>query len=146
MLPMIYGKPMLSLQVAWYLPLPTHSNKLALPTQKLTCLPSQKLTCKMMAFPSEVIPWDCGTCAYTNKDATCRNCIICQIRRPFCSAIVAGATAAATARMTRVDRCKQARIAMLAAAAPAVAGEVPNAANGPPAVAESAAIPPKWDP
>ncbi len=34
---MIYGKPMLPLQVAWYLPLPTPSNKLVQTTQKLTC-------------------------------------------------------------------------------------------------------------
>ncbi len=60
--------------------------------------------------------------------------------------------AAATARTTRVDCCKQACIAALATAGPvvagegatsangAVAGEVPNAAYGPPAVAGSAAI------
>jgi hypothetical protein len=35
---MIHGKPMLPLQVTWYLPLPTSSDKLvALTTQQLTC-------------------------------------------------------------------------------------------------------------
>jgi hypothetical protein len=75
-----------------------------------------------------------------------------QVPGPLCHC--AGATAAATARTTRVDRCEQARVATLATAAPAVAGEVPTAAsgavagevptsaNGPPAVVESAAIPP----
>jgi hypothetical protein len=63
-------------------------------------------------------------------------------RRPVRYAIVAGATAAALASTMRVDYCKQARAATLAIAAPAVAGEAPTAANGPPAVAESAAIPP----
>jgi hypothetical protein len=78
--------------------------------------------------------------------------------RPVRYAIVAGATAAAKVRMTRVDCCKQACIATLVTAVPAVAGEAstatsgavagkaPTAANGPPAMVESAAIPPMRDP
>jgi hypothetical protein len=107
-----------------------------------------------MSSPSKVIPWECGICTYTNKDAPRRNCMMCQTRHPVGYVIVAGATAAATARMARVDPHKQARIATLATAVPvvageapnaasgAIAGEVPTAANGPPAVVESTVIPP----
>jgi hypothetical protein len=42
---------MLSVHVGWYLPLPTPSNKLALPTQKLTHYPTQKLTTHMLPYP-----------------------------------------------------------------------------------------------
>jgi hypothetical protein len=69
-----------------------------------------------MLSPSEVIGWECGACAYTNEDATCHNCLVCQTRHPVRYAIVAGATAAMTARTTRVDHCKQARFAALATA------------------------------
>jgi hypothetical protein len=148
---------MIPLQVAWYLPLPIPSNKRMLTTHKLTC--------KIMSSPSEVVAWECGACAYTNKDATRRNCILFQTRRQVCYAIVAGATAAVTARTTRVDCHEQACVATLATAAPAiawkaptaasgaVAGEAPTAAseaiaeealtaaNGPPAVAKSVPIP-----
>ena len=61
-----------------------------------------------MSSPYKVVGWECGTCAYTNKDAACHNCLACQARRPVHYAIVASATAAATARTTRVDRCDQA--------------------------------------
>ncbi len=79
MITTIYGKSMLPLQVAWYLPLLIPSIKLVLPTQKhmrystqkltahtlpsqknspknsqLTCYPTQKLTCEAMSSPSEV--------------------------------------------------------------------------------------------
>jgi hypothetical protein len=94
-----------------------------------------------MSSPSEVVTWECSACAYTNEDATCCNYILCQTRCPVRYASMAGATAAAMARTTRVDCCKQVRVATLAKAAPAVAGEVPSAANWPPAVVESAAIP-----
>jgi hypothetical protein len=32
---------------------------------------------------SEIIVWECGVCACTNKDITRRNCVICQTKRPF---------------------------------------------------------------
>ncbi len=83
----------------------------------------------MMLSPSEVIAWECGACTYTNKDAMCRDCLACQTRHPVRYAIVAGATAAETVRTTRVDCCKQACIAALATAAPAIAGEVATSAN-----------------
>jgi hypothetical protein len=107
----------------------------------------------MMLSPSKVIAWECGLCTYTNKDATHCNCMLCQTRCLVRYAIVAGAMAA-TARTKRVDHCKQACIASLAAAAPAIAGEAPTAtsgaitgeaptaANGPPAVAKSVDTPP----
>jgi hypothetical protein len=87
-----------------------------------------------------------------------RDCLACQTRCPVRYAIVAGTTAATTARMTRVDCCKQVRVVTLATAAPAVAreaatstngaitGEAPTAANGPPAVAKSAAMHHGWAP
>ncbi len=68
--------------------------------------------------------------AYTNNDATHRDCLVCRSRRPVDYAIVAGATMAATARTTRVDCCKQAHIAALATAGPVVAGEAATSANG----------------
>jgi hypothetical protein len=123
------------------------------PSNKLT-LNTQKLTCETLSSPSKVVAWECGTCAYTVKDATCHDCILCQTRCPVCYAIMAGAMAAATARTTRVDCHEQACIATLATAAPVVAGEaptvtsgavpreVPTATNGPPAVVESVAISP----
>jgi hypothetical protein len=128
--------------------LPKNSTKKSQPTR----YPSPKHTCETMLSPSNVIGWECGACAYTNDDATCHNCLVCQSRCPVCYAIMAGATAAVTARTTRVDYCKQACIAALAAAGPVVAreaatsangaaaGEAPNAAYGPPAVAGSAAM------
>jgi hypothetical protein len=164
---------MLPLHVGWYLPLPTPSNKIALPTQKLTSYSPQKLTTHTLPYPknhpkphkshanlpnhtcetmsplSKVVAWECGACAYTNEGTTRRICFACQARRPVCYAIMAGAAAAATARTTRVDRCKQACVAFLATAAPPVAGEAatsayaavsgmaPTATYGPPAVAES---------
>jgi hypothetical protein len=176
---MIYHMPMLLLHVGWCLPLPITSSKIALPTQTLTSyltrkptthmlpypkaqqkthnphatLPLlQKHTCEMMSSPSEVVGWECGACTYTNEDATCRECLACQARRPVRYAIMAGATAAATARTTRVDCCNQAHVAALPTAGPVVAGEVAtsangavagrghNAAYGSPAVAGSAAI------
>jgi hypothetical protein len=105
-----------------------------------------------MLSPSKVVGWECGMCAYTNKDAMRRDCLACQTRRPVHYAIVAGAMAAMTARTTRVDCCKQSHIAALATAGPnaageaatfaygAVAGEASNAAYGPPAVAGSVAM------
>jgi hypothetical protein len=126
--------------------------QIALPTQKLMSYPTQKLithmlpypkyhpkshnshttlpnhTCKMMSSPSKVVAWECGACAYTNKDATQRICLACQARCLVCYAIVAGAAVATTARTTRVDCCKQACIAALATAAPPVAGEVATSA------------------
>ena len=105
-----------------------------------------------MSSSSEVIGWKCGACAYTNKDAMRCNCLACQVRHPVHFAIVAGATVAATARTTRVDCCKQARVAALPTAGPVVAGEVatsangavageaPNAAYGPPAVGGNTAV------
>ena len=108
----------------------------------------------MMSLPSKVIAWECVACAYINKDATCCNCILCQTRSPVRYAIVAGTTAATTARMTRVDCCKQVRVVTLATAAPAVAdeastsangavtGEAPTATNGSPAVVEIVAMHP----
>jgi hypothetical protein len=107
-----------------------------------------------MLSPSKVVAWECGASAYTNKDATHCNCIACQTRHPVCYAIVAGTTLAVTARTLRVDCCKQACIATLATAAPAVAdeastsangavtGEAPTATNGSPAVVEIVAMHP----
>jgi hypothetical protein len=91
-------------------------------------------------------------CAYTNKDGTCRNCLACQARRSVGYVIVAGATAAATARTRRVDCRDQTHVAALPAAGPVLAREVATSANGaitregsnapygPTAVAGSAAI------
>jgi hypothetical protein len=105
-----------------------------------------------MSSPSKVVGWKCGACAYTNKDAALRDCLGCQARRPVCYAIVAGTTAAAMARTTRVDWHDQARVAALTTAGPVVAGEGAtsgngavngeglNAAYGPPAVVGNAAI------
>ena len=42
---------MLPLHVGWYLPLPTHSNKLALTTQKLMRNPTQKLITHTLPYP-----------------------------------------------------------------------------------------------
>jgi hypothetical protein len=42
---------MLLLHVGWYLPPPTPSNKLVLPTQKLTCNPIQKLATHTLPYP-----------------------------------------------------------------------------------------------
>jgi hypothetical protein len=84
----------------------------------------------------------------------CHICLACQARRPVHYAIMAGAAVAATARMTRVDHCEQARVAALATAVPPVTREAATAANaavarvtptatyGPPAVAGSAAMHP----
>jgi hypothetical protein len=134
--------------------LPKNSTKNSQPT----IYPSPKHTCETMLSPSEVIGWECGACAYTNEDANCRDCLVCQARCPVCYAIVAGATTAVMARTTRVDHCKQACIAALPTAGPvvageaatsangAVAGEVPNATYGPPAVAGSVAMHHRWAP
>ncbi len=131
-----------------YATLPKNSMKNSQPTRH----PSQKHTCETMLSPSEVVGWECGACAYTNKDAMCRDCLACQTRHPVCYAIVAGATAAATARTTRVDCHQQAHVAASATAGPvvigeaatsangAVTGEAPNAIYGPPVVASSAAM------
>ncbi len=43
--------PMLPLHVSWYLPLPTHSNKLVLTTQKLMRNPTKKLTTHTLPYP-----------------------------------------------------------------------------------------------
>jgi hypothetical protein len=105
-----------------------------------------------MSSPYKVVKWECGTCAYTIKDAAPRNCLACQARPPVRYAIVAGATAAAMARTARVDHCDQARVAALPTAGPVVAGEGAtsgdgavngeghNATYGPPDVAGNAAI------
>jgi hypothetical protein len=105
-----------------------------------------------MSSPYEVIGWECGACAYTNEDAVRLDCLACQARRPVRYVIMAGATAAAMARTTRVDRCDQACVAVLPTAGPVVAGEGAtsgngvvvgegqNAAYGPPDVAGNAAI------
>jgi hypothetical protein len=104
----------------------------------------------MIACPYKVVGWECGACTYTNKDAVCRNCLACQTRRPIRYAIMAGATAAAMARTTRVDH--HACIAVLPTAGPVVAeegatsgneavdGEEHNVTYGPPDVAGNAAI------
>jgi hypothetical protein len=42
---------MLPLQLGWYLPLPTPSNKIVLPTQKLTSYSTPKLTTHMLPYP-----------------------------------------------------------------------------------------------
>jgi hypothetical protein len=177
--------PMLPLHVGWCLPLPVPSSKIALPTQKLTSYPTLKLTthmlpypktektahnphatlplpkkhtCETMLSPSKVVGWECGVCAYTNKDATHRDCLACQARHPVHYAIVAGARVATMARTTSVDCCNQDCVAALPTAGPVVAGEVAtstngavtgeghNAAYGPPAVAGSAAIHHGWAP
>jgi hypothetical protein len=106
--------------------LPINSTKNSQPT----CYPSQKHTCEMMLSPSEVVGWDCGACAYINKDAMCCNCLACQARLPVGYAIVAGATVAAMVRTMRVNCCKQARVATLPTAGPVVAGEAATSANG----------------
>jgi hypothetical protein len=105
-----------------------------------------------MSSLSEVIGWECGARAYTNKDGMHRDCLACQARRPVCYVIAASATAAAMVRTTRVDCCNQACVAALPAAGPVHAREVAtsangaitregsNAAYGPPAVVGSVAI------
>ncbi len=109
-------------------------------------------TCATKSSPSEVIGWECGACTFTNKYGTCRDCLACQARHPARYVIVAGTTAAAKVRTTRVDYCNQACVAALPTAGPVLAREVAtsangavtflgrNAAYGPPAVAGSAAI------
>jgi hypothetical protein len=82
------------------------------------------LTCETMSSPSKAVAWECDMCAYTNKDATRHYCLVCQTKHPIRYAIVAGITTAAMARTTRVNHCKQAPIAALATAEPAIAGEV----------------------
>jgi hypothetical protein len=167
---------MLLLCVGWYLPLPIPFNKIPLPTQKLRSYPTRKLTTHMLPYPknhpkshnshaifpnhtfeimsspSKVVAWECGTCAYTNVDATHRICLGCQVRHPVRYAIVAGAAAAMRARTTRVGCLEQARNAALATAWPPIVGEAatstnvaipreaPIAAYGPSAMAESAAM------
>jgi hypothetical protein len=144
--------------------LPKNSQPTRYPTQKHkknsqpTRYPSPKHTCETMSSPSEVVGWECGACAYTNEDATHCNCLACQARHPVCYAIVAGATAAATVSMMRVDCCNQARVAALPTAGPVVAGEAatstngavtkegPNATYGPPPVVGSATIHHSWAP
>jgi hypothetical protein len=150
---------MLLLHVVWCLPLPIPSSKIALPTQKLMSYLTLNLTTHMLPYPktqqkthnphatlplpkkhtwcetmlslSKVMGWECGTCAYTNKDATRHDCLACQARHPVCYAIVAGAKAAMTARTTRVDCCNQACIAALpTAGGPVVAGEAATSTNG----------------
>jgi hypothetical protein len=105
-----------------------------------------------MSSPSEVVGWECGTCTYTNEDGTCPDCLACQARHLVRYIIMAGATAAAMTRMTRVDCCDQACIAALPTAGPVLAKEAATSANGAvtregsnaayglPAVADSAAI------
>jgi hypothetical protein len=105
-----------------------------------------------MSSPSKVVGWECGAYAYTNKDAAHHDCLACQARRPVSYAIVAGAMAAAMARMTKVDCHDQACVAALPTAGPVVAREGAtsgngavdreghNATYGPPAVAGNAAI------
>jgi hypothetical protein len=172
--------PMLLLCVGWYLPLQTPSSKIALPTQKLISYLTLKLTthmlpypktqhkthnphatlllpkthtcCETMPSPSEVVGWERVACTFTSDDAMCCNCLACQARRLVHYAIVAGTTAAAMARTTKVDLCNQACVAALPTAGPVVAGEADtsangavageghNAAYGPPAVAGSVAI------
>ncbi len=129
-------------------PTPKNSTKNSQPTR----YPSKKHTCERMSSHSKVLGWECGTCAYTNKDARCRDCLAFQARRPVCYAILASATGAATARTMRVDHPKQARVTALPTVGPvvtreaatstngAIAGEAPNAAYGPPAVAGGAAM------
>jgi hypothetical protein len=139
---------MLPFHVGWCLPLPSPSS-FALPTQKLTsyptlkltthtlpypktqptCYPSPKHTCEMMSSPYEVIGWECGACAYTNKNAVRHNCLACLARRLVCYAIVAGAMAATTARTTRVDCRDQASVAALPTAGPVVAREGATSGN-----------------
>jgi hypothetical protein len=84
----------------------------------------------MMSSPSEVVGWECGACAYINKDATSCNCLACQARCPVRYAVVAGTTAAAMARTMRVDHHDQARVAALPTAGPVVAGEGATSGNG----------------
>ena len=52
--------------------------------------------------PSKIIPWEGGSCTYTNKGSEPGPCIMCRTERPICYAIVAGAPAAATARTMTV--------------------------------------------
>jgi hypothetical protein len=87
--------------------------------------------------PSEMIAWECGACTYTNEDCTCRDCLMCMTECPVRYAIVAGATGAATARTTTVNRREQARIAALAAVVPApVVVVAPAVSEQAPAIAE----------
>ncbi len=58
----------------------THSPHASLPKNSTknsqpTCYPYQKHTRETMSSPSKVVGWECGACAYTNKDATCCNCL-----------------------------------------------------------------------
>jgi hypothetical protein len=48
---------------------------------------------------SEIIAWECGACACTNKDITRRDCVICQTKRPVCYAIDVGPIDPVSGRM-----------------------------------------------
>ena len=66
-----------------------------------------------MASPSKMIGWECGACTYTIDDCTRRDCQLCMTERPKRYFVMPGAGVSATARMTTVDRCEQARLAAL---------------------------------
>ena len=62
--------------------------------------------------PSEMVAWECGACTFTNEDVQRRDCLMCMTERPLRYAIVPGATGAASARTTTVNRREQARLAV----------------------------------
>ena len=64
---------------------------------------------------SKIVPWECGSCTYTNQGSEPDPCIMCRTGRPICYATVAGALAAVTARTTAVNCHEQACVAALAA-------------------------------
>ena len=91
-----------------------------------------------MMAPSKMVAWECSACTFTNEDVQRRGCQLCMTERPVRYAIVAGTASAAMARTTIVNRCKQARLAALAApdVPAAVAEQAPAVAEEAPAVAE----------
>jgi hypothetical protein len=51
------------------------------------------------SMTSEVITWECGACACTNKDIKHCNCVICQTKRPVRYAIGGGPIDLVSGRM-----------------------------------------------
>ena len=92
--------------------------------------------------PSEMVAWECSACTFTNEDVLRRDCQMCMTERPLCYAVVPGAGASATARMTTGDRRKQ---ACLAAARDAEEDTPPAAADEEP-IAEGVPVVPAQRP
>jgi hypothetical protein len=87
---------------------------------------------------SMMAAWECGSCTYTNKGSEPGPCVMCRTECLIHYAIVAGAPAAATARRTTVNPCKQAHVAASATSAAAAAAVTAVDATAPAADAGEA--------